>query len=1116
MQRKRFAGLLICAALVIVGESSHGQGRGNSRFRPARQPVPNQYIVVLNDGEDPGQVGREAAASHGGRALHTYHRALKGFSVRLTPGAAAALANDPRVRFIEEDSVITAQQVQTGPPPGLDRIDQRHLPLDGAYAYSELATFVRVHVIDTGIRVTHQEFQGRAITAGDYVDDDGDGDPADVGNDDGDPATPDGADCNGHGTHVAGTIGGSTYGVAKQVALYSHRVLACDGTGTVSSAIAAIDAITADSYRPAVANMSLGGGQSDALDSAVRSSIASGVTFVVAAGNAFADANGFSPARVPEAITVSATDANDTRAWFANFGSAVDLFAPGDQVLSAWFSSDTATALLSGTSMATPHVAGVAALYLSGQPDMTPAAVQNQLVSAATPNVVINPGAGSANRMLFSDLAHVSAPNIDLLQPDGGAKLLSGQPYSINWDASDPDGISSFDVLLSVDGGASYAPLAECTMLDGAQRQCTWASPGPVTNTARIRVVVRDALGDSTFDQSSGNFAIVSLADMVTTLVTHSPGPLAPGATFTATDTVRNVGNVPSPASTTRFYLSLDSVKSISDVQLATTRAVPSLAPDTESIGTTTLGIPSTIPSGTYTLLACADALRTVNEVDESNNCTAASLALGIEYADLAATAVSSPPSSAAPGTSFTLSDSVQNVSGVTAMSSTTRYYLSTDTTKDPADVLLSGTRSVPSLAAGDTSAGGRSITVPSTTATGTYRLLACADDTLRIREQNEADNCAASGTTVFVASPDLVTSLVSHPASPVAPGATLTVTDTVLNTGPIVAGTSTTRYYLSVDSGKSSDDFLLSGTRSVASLAPGGMSAGSKTTTVPWTTSPGSYRLLACADDTLVVKESDETNNCLVSATPVLVELPDLVATAVSNPPAAAAPGSTFTVTDTTANAGSVGATFSTTRYYLSIDGMKSAEDVLIAASRFVGALAGGAASSGSRTITVPAATPSGTYRVIACADDTLTVTESDESNNCAASATSVLIASPDLLLSALSSPPSNAAPGSSFVVTDTVTNAGSAPAVASYVRYYLSADTVITPDDLLLTASRFVAALGPNGTSTGSRTLTVPAATPPGVYYVLACADDTQKNVESDESNNCKPSATGVTVGG
>jgi subtilisin family serine protease len=315
--------------------------------------------------------------------------------VELPEAAAARLSAIPGVTAVERDQVVTADATQTGAPWGLDRTDQRDLPLSTGFTYTATGSGVTAYVIDTGIAYAHTDFGGRAVSGFDAVD----GGSAD--------------DCNGHGTHVAGRVGGSTYGVAKGVRLVGVRVLGCDGSGTTSGVVAGIDWVTANhaAGAPAVANMSLGGGASTAIDDAVRASIADGVTYAVAAGNGNSrgvaqDACASSPARVPAALTVGATDRTDTAASFSNYGSCVDLFAPGVAIPSAWHTGPTATSTISGTSMATPHVAGVAALYLSGNTTAAPAAVSGVVTAAATTGQVTMSRtaarAGTPNRLLFS------------------------------------------------------------------------------------------------------------------------------------------------------------------------------------------------------------------------------------------------------------------------------------------------------------------------------------------------------------------------------------------------------------------------------------------------------------------------------------------------------------------------------------------------------------------------------------------------------------------------------------------------------------------------------------------------------------------------------------------
>jgi subtilisin family serine protease len=361
-------------------------------LRKGVNAIPHHYIVVLDidatveKGDFSTAVARatDLTAMAGAGLTHVYGHAINGFSAWMSDDQAVALSEDPRVKFVEEDSVMYATVTQTNATWGLDRLNQRDLPLNRTYTYATTGAGVNAYVIDTGIRRTHTQFGGRAVIGFDAV---GDGQNTN--------------DCNGHGTHVAGTIGGSTYGVAKTVRLFAVRVLSCSGSGSNAGVIAGVDWVTANHIKPAVANMSLGGGVSAALDSAVRRSIAAGVTYAIAAGNSNTNAANSSPARVAEAITVGASTSTDARSSFSNFGSVVDIFAPGSSITSAWRTSDTATNTISGTSMATPHVAGVAARFLQSNPTASPAAVRNELVAQATLNHLSGIPAGTANRLLF-------------------------------------------------------------------------------------------------------------------------------------------------------------------------------------------------------------------------------------------------------------------------------------------------------------------------------------------------------------------------------------------------------------------------------------------------------------------------------------------------------------------------------------------------------------------------------------------------------------------------------------------------------------------------------------------------------------------------------------------
>ncbi|MEH1164817.1 S8 family serine peptidase [Micromonospora sp. CPCC 205539] len=527
--RSVLVGVATLTLLAGAAPAMAAEPTGTVRAAGGDTAVADSYIVVFKDtAVSRGAVGDNAdrlVGRHGGTVARTYGAALRGFEIRVGAKAAARIAADPAVAYVEQNHTVSIAGTQTNPPSwGLDRIDQRNLPLNSSYTYPNTASNVHAYIIDTGVLFGHNDFGGRAVSGFDAVD----GGSAD--------------DCNGHGTHVAGTVGGSAYGVAKGAQIVGVRVLNCQGSGTNAQVVAGIDWVTANAIKPAVANMSLGGGANSSIDTAVANSISSGVTYAVAAGNGNAlgvrqNACNYSPARVASAITVGATQNTDAAASFSNFGTCVDILAPGVNITSAWYTSASATNTISGTSMASPHVAGASALVLSANPSWSPQQVRDYLVTNSTPNVVTNVGTGTPNQLLYvvngtppaNDFSVSVSPTSGSTAPGGsvtatvGTATTAGSAQSVSLSASGlPAGATaSFSPSTVTSGGSSTLTIATSASTPAGTYPVTVTGTGTAgTRTATYTLTVTGSGGGGCSGSNGTDVAIPDAGAAVSSSIT--------------------------------------------------------------------------------------------------------------------------------------------------------------------------------------------------------------------------------------------------------------------------------------------------------------------------------------------------------------------------------------------------------------------------------------------------------------------------------------------------------------------------------------------------------------------------------------------------------------------
>ena len=1102
----------VAVCLVALSSPVATQVRRNSRFdvevTNGREVVAREALVRLRS-ETPAVHGRIASLADAESVTQLGRAGLYRVRSRsLTAGAlVAALRGRAEVEYAEPNFIIRLQAEPVDPSfpflwglknsgqaiNGVPGVVDADIDATDAWELTTGSAANVVGIIDTGIDYNHPDLApnmwsapapftvvvgGRSITCA-----------AGTHGYNALAHTCDPADDHNHGTHVSGTIGAAgndftgVVGVNWTASMMGLKFLDATGSGTVADAIASIEfAMQAKQAFPHLANvrvLSASWGSfefSQALLDAILAANDQDMLFVAAAGN-YGIPNDFIPMypasyEAPNIVSVAASTNSDQRAFFSNYGATnVHLAAPGYDILST--TRNGSYAYMSGTSMAAPHVSGAAALVLS-HCLMNTEQLKDVIVGSVDPIAsmafeTISGGRLNVNSAIHSCIAPPPAP-ATLNAVGSDTRVILTWPSAL--------GATRYRVKRSVTAGGPYTIIAD------AHKAAQYIDTSVVNRTTYYYVVSAVNLVGESGNSIEASATPKALSDLEV-LGFSAPYAIATGSPFNVSVSTRNNGPGDADPSSSRFYLSSNTLFDANDKLMTGTQQVPMLAPGASAALSATITVPAGTAPGPYFLLVVADADNTIPEKSESNNVAAKLVQLGPDLIVASLTV----PSAITPGTTITITDTTRNQGAEASPLSTTRFYFSLDGALDGADTLL-GSRDVPSLNGGASSSGSTSVTLPSPLGTGTYYLIATADSGKSVAEAVETNNNAARPVQV---GPDLVISAFTVPSIG---GVKIDVSDTVANQGTASVPSTVTRFYLSSNSALDASDTSLPEIRTVPALAAGASHSGATSLTLPSGLPAGAYFVIAKTDADAGIAETNELNN--TTARPINLG-GDLIVASLGAPSHVGA-GATFSITDTTTNqgGGSIGA--STTQFYLSRDPSLDTGDTKLDGVHAVPALMAGASHSASTTVTMPAGLAPGGYYLFAKADATGSLPESREQNN---TLVRIVYLGPDLVMLGISSVAPTKA-GTSVQVGDTVSNSGGANAGAFTVRFYLSTNILLDASDTQLDGSRSVASLAAGTSSGGSTLVAIPPNTTPGYYYLIAKSDADNAIVEVSEGNN------------